>query len=76
MQHLDLVISTSSSPSRIGDALGKEVWLLMAGARQPLQPPIGEYGLPNRMVWQRHWTERWEVLMDRMARALESRLAT
>ncbi|MGF1591674.1 MAG: tetratricopeptide repeat protein [Kiloniellaceae bacterium] len=73
-EHLDLVISTSTSPSRIADALGKEVWLLSAGGRQPVQPPIGEYGLRNRMVWQRHWTEQWSVLMERMARALRERV--
>lgn len=71
---LDMVVSTSTSPSRIADAVGKEVWLMVAGGRQPLQPVLGEFGLPRRMVWQRHWTEDWSVLIERMARALEARV--
>jgi tetratricopeptide (TPR) repeat protein len=73
--NLDMVISTSTSPSRIADAVGTEVWLMMAGGRQPLQPPEGEFGIENRIVWRRHWTEEWTVLIERMARALEARLA-
>lgn len=72
--NLDMVISTSTSPSRIGDAVGAEVWLMMAGGRQPMQPPEGEFGIENRIVWRRHWTEEWPVLIERMARALEARL--
>ena len=72
--HLDMVISTSTSPSRIGDAVGAEVWLMMAGGSQPMQPPEGEFGIKNRIVWRRHWTEEWPVLIQRMARALEARL--
>ncbi len=71
---LDMVISTSSSPNRIANAVGKEVWLMTAGGRQPLQPVVGTYGFKNRMVWQRHWTEDWSVLINRMARALAVRL--
>jgi len=71
---LDMVISTSTSPSRIGDAVGAEVWLMIAGASQPMQPPEGEFGIKNRIVWKRHWTEPWPVLIERMARALEARL--
>jgi tetratricopeptide (TPR) repeat protein len=73
-KNLDMVISTSTSPSRIGDAVGAEVWLMMAGGRQPNQPPEGEYGIRNRMIWRRHWTEQWSVLIERIARALEARL--
>lgn len=73
-KNLDMVISTSTSPSRIGDAVGAEVWLMMAGGRQPNQPPEGEYGIKNRIIWRRHWTEQWPVLIQRMARALEARL--
>ena len=69
-----MVISTSTSPSRIGDAVGAEVWLMMAGGREPNQPPEGEYGIKNRIIWRRHWTEQWPVLIQRMARALEARL--
>jgi tetratricopeptide (TPR) repeat protein len=72
---LDMVISTSTSPSRIADALGVEVWLMIAGAAQPMQPPEGEFGIKNRIVWKRHWTEQWPILIERMARALEARLA-
>ncbi len=72
---LDMVVSTSTSPSRIADAVGKEVWLLVAGGRQPLQPVLGEFGLRRRMVWQRHWTEEWSVLIERMAKALEARVS-
>ncbi len=72
--HLDMVISTSTSPSRIGDAVGAEVWLMMAGASQTMQPPEGEFGIENRIVWRRHWTEEWPVLIERMARALEARM--
>lgn len=71
---LDMVISTSTSPNRIGDAMGKEVWLMMAGGSCTLQPPEGEFGLANRLIWRRHWTEDWSVLIERMARALEARL--
>ena len=71
---VDMVLSTSSSPSRIAEALGKEVWLMTAGGGQPGQTPIGEYGVPHHMCWQRHWTEPWSVLMARMARALEARV--
>lgn len=73
-KNLDMVISTSTSPSRIGDAVGAEVWLMMAGGRQPNQPPEGEFGIENRIVWRRHWTEQWPVLIERMARALDARL--
>lgn len=72
--NLDMVISTSTSPSRIGDAVGAEVWLMMAGGSQTMQPPEGEFGIKNRIVWRRHWTEEWPVLINRMARALEARL--
>jgi len=72
---LDMVISTSTSPSRIADAVGKEVWLMVAGGYQPQQPVTGEFGLAKRMVWQRHWTEQWSVLIERMAHALEARVA-
>ena len=71
---VDLVVSTASSPSRIAEAVGKEVWLMSAGARCPLQPPTGDYGIPHHIYWQRHWKEPWSVLMERMARALEARL--
>ena len=71
---MDLVMSTSSSPSRIAEAVGREVWLMSAGATRPLQPPKGEFGIPHHIRWQRHWTEPWPVLMERMARALEARL--
>ena len=71
---LDLVISTSSSPNRIADAVGTEIWLMMAGASQTEQPVAGDFGLPNRMVWQRHWTEEWPVLLARVARAFKARL--
>ncbi|WP_167225108.1 tetratricopeptide repeat protein [Pelagibius litoralis] len=71
---LDMVISTSTSPERIADAVGVEVWLMTAGGRQPMQPPEGEYAVKNRIVWRRHWTEDWKVLIARMARALEARL--
>ena len=71
---LDMVISTSTSPSRIGDAVGTEVWLMMAGGRETMQPPEGEFGIENRIVWRRHWTEEWTTLLERMARALEARL--
>ena len=73
-KNLDMVISTSTSPSRIGDAVGAEVWLMMAAGRQPNQPPEGEYGIRNRIIWRRHWTEQWPVIIERMARALEARL--
>ena len=73
-KNLDMVVSTSTSPSRIGDAVGAEVWLMMAGGQHPKQPPEGEYGIKNRIVWRRHWTEEWPVLIERMARALEARL--
>ena len=72
---LDMVISTSTSPSRIADALGVEIWLMIAGAAQQMQPPEGEFGIKNRIVWKRHWTEQWPTLIERMARALEARLA-
>ncbi|WP_420348829.1 tetratricopeptide repeat protein [Pelagibius sp.] len=71
---LDLVVSTSSSPNRIADAMGTEVWLMMAGASRPDQPVTGDYGLPNRMIWQRNWTEEWPVLIERIARALKARV--
>ena len=71
---LDMVISTSTSPNRIGDAMGKEVWMMIAGGRHPLQPPEGDYGLANRLIWRRHWTEDWSVLIGRMAKALEARM--
>ncbi|MGD1876923.1 MAG: tetratricopeptide repeat protein [Kiloniellaceae bacterium] len=71
---LDMVISTSTSPNRIGDAMGKEVWMMIAGGRQTLQPPEGDYGLANRLIWRRHWTEDWSVLIERMAKALEARM--
>ena len=71
---LDMVITTSTSPNRIGDAMGKEVWLMMAGGSRTLQAPEGDIGLANRLIWRRHWTEDWSVLIGRMARALEARL--
>lgn len=71
---LDMVLTTSTSPNRIGDAMGKEVWLMMAGGSRTLQPPEGDIGLANRLIWKRHWTEDWPVLIQRMARALEARL--
>ena len=71
---IDMLLSTASSPSRIAEAVGKEVWLMSAGGRQPMQPPTGEYGVPHHLYWQRHWTEPWSALMERMARALEARL--
>ncbi|GAB4371124.1 MAG: glycosyltransferase FlmG [Kiloniellaceae bacterium] len=71
---LDMVLSTSSSPSRIAEAVGTEVWLMSAAGSQLNQPPKGEYGIPHHIHWQRHWTEPWSVLMERMARALEARL--
>jgi tetratricopeptide (TPR) repeat protein len=72
---LDMVLSTSTSPSRFANALGKEVWILVAGGRQPQQPLLGEYGTKSRLIWQRHWTEEWSVLIERMARALTVRIA-
>jgi hypothetical protein len=39
-----------------------------------LQAPEGDIGLANRLIWRRHWTEDWSVLIGRMARALEARL--
>ena len=71
---LDMVISTSTSPSRIADAVGTEIWLMMAGGSQTMQPTEGEFGLRHRLTWRRHWTEQWPVLIARMARALEARL--
>src|SRR3546814_16702442 len=54
-KNLDMVISTSTSPSRLGDAVGAEVWLMIAGGRQPKQPPEGASGTENRIAWRRHW---------------------
>lgn len=71
---VDMLITTSTSPQRIAEAVGKEVWLMSTGARCPMQPPIGEYGVPNHIHWQRYWSEPWPVLMARMAHALEARL--
>jgi tetratricopeptide (TPR) repeat protein len=71
---MDMVMSTASSPSRIAEALGKEVWLMTAGGSCVNQPPFGEYGVPHHLHWARHWTEPWPVLLARMARALEARL--
>ena len=71
---LDLVLSTSTSPQRIAEAVGKEVWLVSAGAHQALQPPHGECGVPHQLHWRRCWNEPWSVLMKRIARALEARL--
>ncbi len=71
---VDMVLSTASSPSRIAEAVGKEVWLMTAGGSCRSQPPKGEYGVPHHILWQRHWSEPWSVLMERMARALEARL--
>lgn len=71
---MDLVMSTSTSPSRIAEAVGREVWLMSAGGSQLNTPPKGEFGVPAHLHWQRHWTEPWTVLMERMARALEARL--
>jgi tetratricopeptide (TPR) repeat protein len=71
---LDMVISTSTSPSRLADAVGTEVWLMMAGGREVNQPPEGEFGLSHRIIWRRHWTEEWPTLIGRMAKALEARL--
>jgi len=71
---LDMIVTTSTSPNRIGDAMGKEVWMMMAGGHHPLHAPEGDIGLPNRLIWRRHWTEEWSVLIDRMARALAARL--
>ena len=73
---LDMVLTTSTSPNRIGDAMGKEVWLMMAGASRTAQPPEGDIGLANRLIWKRHWTEDWPVLIQRLARALEARLSS
>jgi hypothetical protein len=69
-----MVLSTSSSPSRIAEAVGKEVWLMSAGGSCLNMPPKGEYGVPHHLHWQRHWTEPWSVLMERIARALETRV--
>lgn len=71
---VDMLITTSTSPQRIAEAVGKEVWLMSTGGRCPMQPPVGEYGVPHQIHWQRHWKEPWPVLMGRMARALEARL--
>ncbi|WP_340118614.1 tetratricopeptide repeat protein [Pelagibius sp. 7325] len=71
---VDMLLSTASSPSRIAEAVGKEVWLMTAGGRCVNQPPTGEYGVPHHLHWARHWTEPWSVLMERIARALEARL--
>jgi tetratricopeptide (TPR) repeat protein len=71
---MDLVMSTASSPSRIAEAVGKEVWLMSAGASRPQQPPSGDYGIPHQLHWKRQWKEPWSALMERMARALEARL--
>lgn len=71
---VDMVLSTASSPSRIAEAVGKEVWLMTAGGSCRNQPPNGEYGVPHHIHWQRHWTEPWPVLMERIARALEARV--
>src|SRR3546814_2042345 len=70
---VDMVMSTSTSPQRIAEAVGKEVWLMSAAGSRLNQPPTGEYGMPHHLHWQRHWTEPWSVLMERMALALEAR---
>src|SRR3546814_20554763 len=71
---VDMVMSTSTSPQRIAEAVGKEVWLMSAAGSRLNQPPTGEYGMPHHLHWQRHWTEPWSVPMERMALALEARL--
>src|SRR3546814_16559980 len=62
---VDMVMSTSTSPQRIAEAVGKEVWLMSAAGSRLNQPPTGEYGMPHHLHWQRHWTEPWSVLMER-----------
>src|SRR3546814_2464383 len=49
-KNLDMVISTSTSPSRIGEAVGAQVRLQMAGGRMQKQPTEGEYGIENRKI--------------------------
>ncbi|MEO3429431.1 tetratricopeptide repeat protein [Pelagibius sp. CAU 1746] len=71
---MDMVLSTSTSPSRIAEAVGKEIWLMSAGGSRVNESPKGEYGVPHHLHWQRHWTEPWSVLMERIAAALEARL--
>ena len=71
---MDMVVTTASSPSRIAEAVGKEVWLMTAGGSYVNQPPGGEYGVPHHLHWRRHWSEPWPKLMARIARALEARL--
>lgn len=70
----DLVVSTSTSPIRIAQALGKETWLLSAGANRPGAAPDGEHGVPNQICWRRHWDEPWDAVMRRVARAMMTRV--
>src|SRR3546814_3493880 len=54
---VDMVMSTSTSPQRIAEAVGKEVWLMSAAGSRLNQPPTGEYGMPHHLHWQRHRSE-------------------
>ncbi len=71
---LDMAITASTSPGRIANALGKEVWIMTAGGAKPHAAPMGEYASKNRLIWRRHWNEEWSLLVERVARALEARL--
>lgn len=71
---LDMAITASTSPGRIANALGKEVWIMTAGGAKPNAAPMGEYASKNRLIWRRHWNEEWSPLVERVARALEARL--
>lgn len=70
-QHLDMVVSASTAPARIADALGKDVWIMAAGAEQPSQPPETEPLFGHCLQWQRHWTETWQDLIPRVSQALK-----
>jgi tetratricopeptide (TPR) repeat protein len=71
---LDMAITASTSPGRIANALGKEVWIMTAGGQCPGAPVHGEYGSKNRLIWRRFWKEDWSAIINRVARTLEARL--
>jgi tetratricopeptide (TPR) repeat protein len=71
---LDMAITASTSPGRIANALGKEVWIMTAGGHCPDTPVRGEYGSKNRLIWRRFWKEDWSAIINRVARTLEARV--
>jgi len=71
---LDLVITVGTCMSDFAGSVGTECWTLLLDWCPDLLGTDRLLWYPNTRVFTRHWDEPWEVLLQRVANALEEKL--